>query len=99
MHRHGKSMRILHTDLMRIRYLMYQVDFSELGNDLWRQNPVNKHYDYKLIHSRLQSLMEAQENGDVQGLMYIIRSGKSALPVSDIRTASESWKYCLKEAI
>ena len=52
-----------------------KVDFSELGNDLWRQNPVNRHYDYKLIHSRLQSLMEAQENGDVQGLMYIIRSG------------------------
>lgn len=48
---------------------------SELGNDLWRQNPVNKHYDYKLIHSRLQALMEARENGDVPGLMYIIRSG------------------------
>jgi TAG lipase/lysophosphatidylethanolamine acyltransferase len=51
------------------------VDVRELGNDLWRQNPVNKHYDYKLIHSRLQSLMEAQETGDVQGLIYIIRSG------------------------
>ena len=36
---------------------------------------MNKNYDYKLIHSRLQSLMDAQENGDVQGLIYIIRSG------------------------
>jgi TAG lipase/lysophosphatidylethanolamine acyltransferase len=36
---------------------------------------VNRHYDYKLIHSRLQTLIEAQENEDVQGLIYIIRSG------------------------
>jgi len=49
--------------------------YSELGNDLWRQNPVDNHYDYKLIYSRLQGLLEAQENRDVQGLMYIIRSG------------------------
>jgi TAG lipase/lysophosphatidylethanolamine acyltransferase len=50
-------------------------DKRALGNDLWRQNPVNRQYDYKLIHSRLQSLIEAQESGDVQGLIYIIRSG------------------------
>ena len=50
-------------------------DISELGNDLWRQNPVNENYDYKLIHSRLQALMQAQENGDVRGLIYLIRSG------------------------
>ena len=92
-------MKILRTDSMRIHHLMYCVDFRELGNDLWRQNPVNKHYDYKLIHSRLQSLMEAQENGDVQGLIYIIRSGESTLTVSDIRTATESRKYHLKEVI
>ena len=60
------------------------VDVRELGNDLWRQNPVNKHYDYKLIHSRLQSLMEAQETGDVQGLIYIIRSGISIVGCSDL---------------
>src|SRR5271169_4417402 len=77
-------MKILRTDLMRIHHLMYCVDFRELGNDLWRQNPVNKHYDYKLIHSRLQSLMEAQENGDVRGLMYIIRSGISVVGCSDL---------------
>jgi Domain of unknown function (DUF3336) len=71
-------MRISHTDLTRIlsgKGMM--LIFIELGNDLWRQNPVDKRYDYKLIHSRLQTLVEAQENGDVQGLMYIIRSGAS----------------------
>jgi TAG lipase / lysophosphatidylethanolamine acyltransferase len=54
-------------------------NISELGNDLWRQNPVNKQYDYKLIHSRLQALLEAQEIGDVQGLIYVIRSGMISL--------------------
>ena len=68
-------MRISHTDLMRNYHVRVKLMTSEIGNDLWRQNPVNKHYDYKLIHSRLQALMEAQENGDVPGLMYIIRSG------------------------
>lgn len=79
MRRRGRSTRILHTGLTRMICPWSCVDVRELGNDLWRQNPVNKHYDYKLIHSRLQSLMEAQENGDVQGLIYIIRSGTSFL--------------------
>jgi TAG lipase / lysophosphatidylethanolamine acyltransferase len=52
-----------------------RLNYSELGNDLWRQNPINNHYDYKLIYSRLQGLLEAQESGDAQGLIYIIRSG------------------------
>ncbi|KAH0563252.1 hypothetical protein GP486_002185, partial [Trichoglossum hirsutum] len=52
----------------------YQLD-AELGNDLWRQNPTSKHYDYRLIHERLQSLIEAREEGDVVGLVNILRSG------------------------
>jgi hypothetical protein len=76
-------MRTLHIDLIRARRACVKLTNSELGNDLWRQNPVNKHYDYKLIHSRLQALMEAQETGDVPGLIYIIRSG---LRTSEIRS-------------
>jgi len=53
---------------------------------------VDRHYDYKLIHSRLQSLMEAQENGDVRGLMYVIRSGLqlSRNNYADIQAFSET---------
>ena len=72
---------------------------SELGNDLWRQNPVNKHYDYKLIHSRLQSLMEAQEAGDVRSLIYIIRSGAIRLGSTDLRSAAESRQHYRKELV
>jgi hypothetical protein len=70
-------MRKSHINSMRRPRLHVKLMCRELGNDLWRQNPVNKHYDYKLIHSRLQELMEAQENGDVPGLIYIIRSGSN----------------------
>jgi TAG lipase/lysophosphatidylethanolamine acyltransferase len=52
----------------------YQLD-AELGNDLWRQNPTSKYYDYRLIHERLQSLIEAREEGDIVGLVNILRSG------------------------
>lgn len=72
----------------------------ELGNDLWRQNPFNKNYDAKLINSRLQALMETQENGDVQGLMYIIRSGiypHSILLIS--RSPSKSGQHHREEFI
>jgi Domain of unknown function (DUF3336) len=75
MRRRGRSTRISRTDWMRTAACALEADMSELGNDLWRQNPVNNHYDYKLIHSRLQQLIEAEDAGDVQGLMYIIRAG------------------------
>ena len=75
MRKPGRSMRKSHINWTRRRRLHVSLITRELGNDLWRQNPVNKHYDYKLIHSRLQALMEAQENADVPGLIYIIRSG------------------------
>ncbi|KAI9767198.1 MAG: hypothetical protein M1840_005797 [Geoglossum simile] len=52
----------------------YQLD-AELGNDLWRQNPTSKYYDYRLIHERLQSLFEAREEGDIVGLVNILRAG------------------------
>ena len=73
MPKHGRNTKISLTNSMRTFLSLYL--HRALGNDLWRQNPVNRHYDYKLIHSRLQTLIEAQENGDVQGLIYIIRSG------------------------
>jgi len=60
---------------MRRLHHMRTLTHSELGNDLWRQNPINRHYDYKQIHSRLQALIEAEDTGDVQALTYIIRSG------------------------
>ncbi|THY30424.1 patatin-domain-containing protein [Aureobasidium pullulans] len=45
------------------------------GNDLWRQNPSSKHYDYRLIHSRLQYILEAREDEDILGLVNLLRSG------------------------
>ncbi|KEQ99546.1 hypothetical protein AUEXF2481DRAFT_1043 [Aureobasidium subglaciale EXF-2481] len=45
------------------------------GNDLWRQNPSSKHYDYRLIHSRLQYILEAREDQDILGLVNLLRSG------------------------
>ncbi|KAF4637422.1 hypothetical protein G7Y89_g647 [Cudoniella acicularis] len=46
-----------------------------LGNDLWRQNPTSKYYDYRLIHERLQSIIIAREEGDILQLVNLIRSG------------------------
>ncbi|TAQ88322.1 hypothetical protein B7494_g3345 [Chlorociboria aeruginascens] len=46
-----------------------------LGNDLWRQNPTSKYYDYRLIHERLQSLVVAREEGDILQLVNLLRSG------------------------
>lgn len=45
------------------------------GNDLWRQNPTSKFYDYRLIYQRLQAIIEAREDEDVLGLVNLLRSG------------------------
>merc|ERR1712000_179700 len=52
----------------------YQLDVL-LGNDLWRQNPTSKYYDYRLIHERLQSIIVAREEGDILQLVNLLRSG------------------------
>jgi hypothetical protein len=94
-------MRTLHTSSTRSHTLTISLTVRELGNDLWRQNPVNKNYDYKLIHSRLQSLMEAQEAEDVQGLMYVIRSGTQSSGERRLitRSSAEPRKHHLKESL
>ncbi|KAF2034972.1 hypothetical protein EK21DRAFT_55684 [Setomelanomma holmii] len=43
--------------------------------DMWRQDPMSKHYNYRLLQDRLKSLIDAQENGDVTELTNIIRTG------------------------
>lgn len=52
----------------------FQLD-EVLGNDLWRQDPTSKHYDYRLIYSRLQSIIEAREDEDILALVNLLRSG------------------------
>jgi TAG lipase / lysophosphatidylethanolamine acyltransferase len=46
-----------------------------LGLDLWRNNPTSKYYDYRLINERLNSLIVAREEGNVQLLVNLLRSG------------------------
>lgn len=46
-----------------------------LGNDLWRQDPTSKHYDYRLIYSRLQAIISAAEDCDILALVNLLRSG------------------------
>ncbi|KAJ6089376.1 hypothetical protein N7467_004592 [Penicillium canescens] len=46
-----------------------------LSKDLWRQNPVSRHYDYRLILGRLESLMGARESEDILTLVNLLRSG------------------------
>ncbi|KZF26452.1 hypothetical protein L228DRAFT_257889 [Xylona heveae TC161] len=52
----------------------YQLD-ELLGNDLWRQNPTSKYYDYRLIYQRLQAIIEAREDDDIPSLVNLLRSG------------------------
>ncbi|RDL41982.1 Patatin-like phospholipase [Venustampulla echinocandica] len=52
----------------------FQLDVL-LGNDLWRQNPTSKYYDYRLIYERLQSIIIAREEGDILQLVNLLRSG------------------------
>ncbi|TKA68918.1 hypothetical protein B0A49_05894 [Cryomyces minteri] len=46
-----------------------------LGNDLWRQDPTSKEYDYRLIYERLQAIIEAREDEDILSLVNLLRSG------------------------
>ncbi|KAJ5995710.1 hypothetical protein N7481_002687 [Penicillium waksmanii] len=46
-----------------------------LSKDLWRQNPVSRHYDYRLILGRLEALMGARESEDILTLVNLLRSG------------------------
>ncbi|KAJ5583646.1 hypothetical protein N7535_002266 [Penicillium sp. DV-2018c] len=52
----------------------FQLD-ELLSKDLWRQNPVSRHYDYRLILGRLEALMSARESGDILTLVNLLRSG------------------------
>lgn len=47
----------------------------EQGHDLWRQNPVDDEYDYKMIASRLRFMLLARRNKDYDKLVDLIRSG------------------------
>lgn len=46
-----------------------------LGLDLWRYNQVSRYYDYRLINERLDNLILAREEQDIQGLVNLLRSG------------------------
>lgn len=46
-----------------------------LGLDLWRYNQSSRYYDYRLINERLENLIIAREEQDVQGLVNLLRSG------------------------
>ncbi|KAI9824839.1 MAG: hypothetical protein M1819_000791 [Sarea resinae] len=52
----------------------FQLD-ELLGNDIWRQNPASKYYDYRLIYERLQAIIEAREDEDIPALVNLLRSG------------------------
>ena len=52
----------------------FQLD-ALLGNDLWRQNPTSKYYDYRLIYGRLQAIITAREDADILTLVNLLRSG------------------------
>ncbi|KAJ5112179.1 hypothetical protein N7532_000224 [Penicillium argentinense] len=52
----------------------FQLD-ELLSKDLWRQNPVSRHYDYRLILGRLEALMGARESEDILTLVNLLRSG------------------------
>ncbi|KAI9904839.1 hypothetical protein N3K66_001368 [Trichothecium roseum] len=46
-----------------------------LGLDLWRNNPTSKHYDWRLITERCNSLSDAREQNRFQQLVNLLRSG------------------------
>ncbi|KAL6706462.1 triacylglycerol lipase [Coniothyrium glycines] len=46
-----------------------------LNYDMWRMNPMDKLYQYRLIEHRLDAIHEAQATGDVLGLINILRTG------------------------
>ncbi|KAL1999032.1 hypothetical protein VTN02DRAFT_5160 [Thermoascus thermophilus] len=52
----------------------FQLD-ELMSTDLWRQNPTSKHYDYRLIHGRLEAIINAREEEDILTLVNLLRSG------------------------
>lgn len=52
----------------------FQLD-ELLQTDLWRQNASSKYYDYKLINERTRAIIETREDGDILGLVNLLRSG------------------------
>lgn len=40
-----------------------------------RQNPTSKHYDYRLIHGRLEAIINSREEEDILTLVNLLRSG------------------------
>ncbi|OTB05963.1 hypothetical protein M426DRAFT_121804 [Hypoxylon sp. CI-4A] len=55
-------------------YAALQLDnLKELN--LWRNNPSSHHYDWMLINNRLDSLIEARDDNDLQSLLDLVRSG------------------------
>lgn len=48
---------------------------AALGNDVWRQNPISRKYDYRLIMDRLQCLIDARESNDIPALIQLLRGG------------------------
>ncbi|ODV91280.1 hypothetical protein CANCADRAFT_11616, partial [Tortispora caseinolytica NRRL Y-17796] len=45
-----------------------------MGNDLWRQNPIDSGFDYKLISERLTQLYDARMAGDQLKIANILRA-------------------------
>ncbi|KAI1105517.1 hypothetical protein F4804DRAFT_130966 [Jackrogersella minutella] len=43
--------------------------------NLWRNNPASHYYDWMLINNRLNSIIEARDNNDMQSLLDLVRSG------------------------
>lgn len=52
----------------------FQLD-AILSNDLWRQVPASKDYDFKLIYARTTALIEALEDQNVYAMVHSLRSG------------------------
>ncbi|KAJ5432497.1 uncharacterized protein N7458_011653 [Penicillium daleae] len=71
--------RLLHTLATAQSYERWEEAAFELdellSKDLWRQNPVSRHYDYRLILGRLEALMSAREGEDILTLVNLLRSG------------------------
>ncbi|KAI1414719.1 hypothetical protein F5Y13DRAFT_14075 [Hypoxylon sp. FL1857] len=42
---------------------------------LWRNNPSSHYYDWVLINNRLNSIIEARDDNDLQSLLDLVRSG------------------------
>ncbi|KGO65111.1 Patatin/Phospholipase A2-like protein [Penicillium italicum] len=78
---HSKSPRdrLFHTLANAQSYEEWEEAAFELdelqSKDLWRQNPVSRHYDYRLILGRLEALMSARESEDILTLVNLLRSG------------------------